>query len=698
MLALLITVLLPIKAAVVGQYAVALLPAVVLVAALRRPDFRRFLFLWLATALLLLWRPQLGWPAALAIVMVVGVVALVENRDVLVPAVVSLVIVLGLVPAGILIAEIVWGGDTYTALVDFVSLFRSSEVGAFGAIETGTGMVGATSFLQQVLPVLAVICVLYFGLRLFVRQQAFIAPGYAVLYLVVFSLMMPARSVAHEGGSLFDPSLLLLTLALMPFLIAQRTFQPRQIGRSTWLVATLVVCAFLGSVGFYHLIGGGVEASELHSWQAGDSRVLFNPRPHQAVVEFLQQELEDDESFLDFTGSAALYALAGKRFPLPTIADFRTTSESLQRSQIASLEDPRRSGKLPLVVFRSPPRLKESPAVPPTEAISYRIAELIYANYLPYARVEGWELWRERGVRRGKPNPPAKTISSSSIRQRFGLGNLPRRWADGDPWQSVSRTDVLDTILEEPVVVRAAAPLPLPWTPEVELSGATYLHVRARPLSGREPALTVSYGSEPQSSFEFRLASSVSRPGGDEETLALELRDDPKKHMLHRVARLPDRLVFQATGKDPWLNRFADLSGVPPTEAGTEQLVSIRYRATKNGRAQVFFAGPGKSFKEQNSLKIPLTAAGLDAEARELTVPVVGIEIGSRLTSLRFDPPLDCEFEIVGVDLIRRPSQPDDYLIRLTTQFQWATGNTHPMTLSSNSQILIDSIYLRTGD
>lgn len=698
LLALLITILLPIKATVVGQYAVVLLPAVFLVIALRRPDFRRFLVLWMATGLLLLWRPQLGWPAALAVLILVGLVALVENREILVPAITSFVIVLGLVPAGVLIAEIVWGGDTYIAVADFVGLLGSAGVRGFGAIETSPGMVGITSFLHRVLPVLAVICVLYFGLRQFVRQQAFTIPGYAVFYLVVFSLMVPARSITHDGGQLFDPSLLLLTLALMPFLVAQRTFQPRQIGRSTWLMATLVSCAFLGSIDFYHLVGGGGPTADLRAWKPGESRVLFNRGPHQDVVEFLQRELADDESFLDFTGSTALYALAAKRFPFRTISDFRTTSESLQRSQIAVLQDHRQAGNLPLVVFRSPPRLKQSPPVPPTEAISYRIAEFVYANYLPYARVAGWEVWRERGVKRGKPKPPAKTISSKSIQQKFLLGNLPHRWASDDPWEAISKTDVLAAVLEQPLVVRAEAPLRLPWTPGATSPMATYLHVRAWPLSGRESALTISYGPEPQSSFEIRLAPRATQSLGDEETIELELREDPKKHMMHRVARFSERSVFQSTGKDPWLHKFVDLSRVPTIEAKTEQWIRIRYRATKNGQAQIFLAGPGKSFKERNSLKMPLLATRLDGAARQLMVPVVGVEIGSRLANLRFDPPPDVEFELVGLELLLRPSQPDDYLIRLTTQFQWATSGSHPLTLSSNSQVLIDSMYLRAGD
>ena len=286
-LALLVTLLLPVKAVVVGQYAVALLPAIVLASALRRPDFRRFLILWMTTALLVLWRPALGWPAALTTLALVGIVVLLEKRAAWVPAGASLALVLGLFPAGLLITEIVWGGDTYAALLDFLGLVGHSGVGGFGALETFAGMQGVTSFLQQLLPVLAVICVLYFFLRKFVRRQAFYAPGYVILYLVVFSLGVPARTGAQAGRQIFDPSLLLLMVALMPFFIVQGAFRPRQIGRSTWLVAVLVLSAFLGAIDIYHLLGVDPAGGRLRTWKVGEPRVLFDPRPHQALVEFL---------------------------------------------------------------------------------------------------------------------------------------------------------------------------------------------------------------------------------------------------------------------------------------------------------------------------------------------------------------------------------------------------------------------------
>ena len=87
-------------------------------------------------------------------------------------------------------------------------------------------------------------------------------------------------------------------LALVPFLIRPEVFQPREIGRSAWLLVTLVLCGLLGSAASPHLVGPPAGGTKLRTWQPGTARVSFNPRPHRQLVKFLQQELLPEETFL----------------------------------------------------------------------------------------------------------------------------------------------------------------------------------------------------------------------------------------------------------------------------------------------------------------------------------------------------------------------------------------------------------------
>ena len=238
----------------------------------------------------------------------------------------------------------------------------------------------------------------------------------------------------------------------------------------------------------------------------------------------------------------------------------------------------------------------------------------------------------------------------------------------------------------------------LPWTSEADFPVATYFHVRARPLSGSESNLTVSYGKRPQSSFSFRLVPWSLREPDSDQRIKLPLLESPERHSLERVRRYPDRQVFRSLSRDPWLYQFVDLSKTPPMQAGAEQWITLSYHSDKSGPAQVFFATEGRQFKESQSLMAVLTATGSNTAPRQITIPVLGLGIDTRLGRMRLDPPADTEFEIVDVELIHLPSSPDDYLVRLTTQFQWATGGAQQLTLRSDVPVLIDSVCLRTGD
>ena len=704
-LALLVTVLLPIRAIVVGQYALALLPGAILATVIRRPSFRRFVALWSVTALVLLWRPQLGWPAAWAVLAVVGLIALFENRALVWQAVSSLVLVVGLFPAGLLVAEVAGDGDTSAAVRGYFELLWSSSARGFGAIEVGSGMSGMALLLLGLLPALAVICLLLYLVRRLVRREPVTPRGYAVLYLVVFSLLIPARISTEASSQFLDPSLLLLVLLLVPFLAIDSAFRPRQLGRSAWVMATLVFAATLGPVGILHLVGGGADHSHLRTWRPRESRVLFNPRPHKNLVEFLQSELAAKETFLDFTGSTVLYALSAQRYPLDALTDFRRTSESVQSRQLSTLKDRRSARNLPLVVFRSRADSESKRGELPTEVLSYRIAEFIYSDYTPVAKIDGWEIWRVRGERRQAPVEPAKPISASSIRQHFKLGYLPYRWAREDPWQSVTGTEVLAPVLDRSTIVRAGKKQTLAWKPEVGPTAATYLHLQARPLPEsrlsalvtESPTITVSYGAEPQNTIVIQLAPAGNDSEGHQ-ALSLPLISDPKRHDLRWVKGHPDGLAFRPTGRDPWLRRFADLSQMPAVEAGTNQWITMRYMSTVNGTAQFYFAEENGQFGEKHSVRIPVSANAVDEAPRTISVPVVGVGQGNRLGQLRFDPPPEGQFHIVSLELSLRQSRADDYLVRMTTQFQWTQGETHELSLRSDAPVVLESVVLRRGD
>jgi hypothetical protein len=703
--ALVVTIALPVNAAVVGRYALALLPATLLVLVLRRRDFTHALVLWLGALLLVFWHPQLGWPVLLSALAVVAMACLFENRDLLSPALMSLGLIVFAIPILLVIADIFGSADTLDTIRALVASSPDAAGRDLGAISAAPGSIDLARFLEGLAPVMGVCALLLYGIRKVVGGWVFSPSSYAVLFLAVFSLLVPAQVETRDGGVFFDPSLFLLMLALLPLLILQSSYRNWMTGRTAWLITALVLCALLGKSGFYSLAGGD-SIHRLRTWQPGESRVHFDQSPHRDLVEVLRQELQPGETFLDFTDSPLLYSLVRVRLPFPQIPDFRATSESRQRQQLSLVEAFREKFGLPLVVMQAPQALSGANRELPVATTSYRLAEYLYKEYLPFARVAGWEIWRERGVRRDSPDPPARGMSPSSVSQNFWLGSLPYRWAKGDPFQADRQTDLIEALLGEPVILRPGVDLSLDLASQVAAEQGNYLQIRARSLpdlalrdgarTGAE--MTVSYGQPMQSAFRLELAPWSPREEGAEQLVALPLRESPKMHQVTRVGSEPGRLVFQAAAGDPWVRRFVDPSSTRKLDSGEELWLSLEYRSSRAGTGQIYFASGKRNFGEQNSVKAPMVVSGEQNGIERMLIPVVGIEVDGKLIDVRLDPPEDAEFEIVSASLIRRQREFDDYMIRLSTQWRWFSGNSQSLTLRSNSPVLVDSINLRTGD
>jgi len=180
--------------------------------------------------------------------------------------------------------------------------------------------------------------------------------------------------------------------------------------------------------------------------------------------------------------------------------------------------------------------------------------------------------------------------------------------------------------------------------------------------------------------------------------MELEMLENPVRHHMRRFEEYPGRLVFLVVGQDPYLHQFADLASSPSMDAEHELLVRLVYRSSVAGTAQVFFAARAGRFNERQSVKVYIPMAELEGAPRAVIVPVVGGGPSNSLADLRVDPPQGAIFEVVGVEVIRRRRRLDDYLIRLTTQWQWVSTDVNRLVLRTDAPVLIDSVLLRGGD
>jgi len=714
-MALLSTVLLPVTAVVIGPSVLGLLPAVLLVAAVRLPTFKRFLLLWCVTAGMVFWRPEVGLTMLVALVLIVAVFILSEYREALSAALGSLCVVLGLIPVMILAAEVFWSGDTYQTMQTFFGLFRDLPTLAATDPTVAPGSAVVTIFQSQVLPAVALLCVLYFGLQKLVGSGPFPDRAYAVLFLALCSLLLTMRSVGWNGrAGGFDPFLLLVVLAVIPFYVMGRRFHPRMLGQSGWFFGVVLLSLAVGiatgghlSAHFdsYHLFPRG-RVFGFHEWKAGERRVQYDPGPRSDLVDYLQREIQGERTFFDFTNAPLLYVLTEKRYPATVIPDFRLMSEEIQAKVLFDLEGLRQDKRLPLAILGSSAGPGGQRAGFPGAAASYRVAEYLYRHYVPYATLGDYQLWRGREVwKRRQPEPPAEPLAPEQVSQHFRLGRFPYLWGRHDPWEAATKTVILAPLVEEELNLRAAEVLPLQVAIDVDRAGGNYLHIRARSLpppteesDGKVSRMSVVYGQPTHSSFTFDLVPWSFEPHAEDEVMELEMLENPVRHHMRRFEEYPGRLVFLVVGQDPYLHQFADLASSPSMDAEHELLVRLVYRSSVAGTAQVFFAARAGRFNERQSVKVYIPMAELEGAPRAVIVPVVGGGPSNSLADLRVDPPQGAIFEVVGVEVIRRRRRLDDYLIRLTTQWQWVSTDVNRLVLRTDAPVLIDSVLLRGGD
>ncbi len=710
--AVLATVLLPVKALIAAPYALALLPAIGLVAAIRRPTFWTFLSLWMLAALLIFWRWEQGSVSALALFLVVAAV-LTERREAIGPAIKSLLTALTLVPILLIVMDVLWVGSVFDAVGALLAT-HNPRITAGGQSSSAPSV--AVTLRYFLLPAVAILVLLYYGLRRMVGPDRIRPRTYAVLFASVFSLLIAVRSaVWPSSGPWFDPVLFLVVLAVVPYCWDSAGTRTRMLSRSTiWLMAVFVLSVPMGKAAWGHLSESFDDYNLTHQgelfrfrdWREGESRVLYDESGHRAIATFLDAELEEDETFFDLTDSPLLYVFTDREFPTNLIPNQSRTSEMIQSGVIEDLESLRDDGRLPLVLFRTETEASKRSTDLPTAVSSYRIAEFIYDHYLPFLELGGYEIWREQAIELGRNlEPTGRQIQGSALSQDFWLGRLPYIWARFDPEHAIERTEILSTLQNRAVKLDTSTPLALGVDVMTERSAGNYLQIRARPLDGaistagrgEGPIISIEYGRPRASAFHFELLPRPAQSWNETESIELPLLVKPEMRQMKRVKQ-KGRTVLRTTGQDPHLFSFVDLSKAPVREAGSELWVRLRYRSSASEIMQIFYATDKSGFNERNSVRVRAINTGMEGEIAEVAVPVFGGKKRLVLTDMRVDPPAGSDFEIVGVDVGLRKPIFDDYLVRLSSQWRWASTNIDKLVLKASGPVLVEQVLLRRGD
>ncbi len=298
-----------------------------------------------------------------------------------------------------------------------------------------------------------------------------------------------------------------------------------------------------------------------------------------------------------------------------------------------------------------------------------------------------------------------RPLSPQDVVQSFDLRRLPYVWGRYDPLAAARRTPVLAALHRGPTRLDAGAELALAFDPAVDKTSGNYLHLRlrpARPADGTgaredETSVTVSYGERLENGFTFEV---VAWPEGAAGAWPLEKTGSPAMHHMESF-RLGKRLVFEAAGEDAYAHRIFDLGRGRGWEgaAGEELYLRLRYRSSTAGRLQVFYRFGDQPFREELSRSLDIVRTAEHGEP-EVAVAPIGPPAAAfrRLTDIRFDIPRDSLFEVVDAEIVRRPAGYQEYLVRLSTQWQWMSEPVSRLVLRASGPVEVGEVLLRGGD
>lgn len=143
---------------------------------------------------------------------------------------------------------------------------------------------------------------------------------------------------------------------------------------------------------------------------------------YSELLDFLNQHLKPNETFLDFSNTPMLYYYSQKEVPSIFCQYLQNTVDAyLQEQNINKIK----KMNIPFVVFNHVPRtfFDQSDGIP-NEVRYYRMTANIYKNYKPFKTIGGYAIW----VKKNSTFEPELDLSQET--EKWFLGHIPLQWRE----------------------------------------------------------------------------------------------------------------------------------------------------------------------------------------------------------------------------------------------------------------------------
>jgi hypothetical protein len=540
---------------------------------------------------------------------------------------------------------------------------------------------------------------------------------------VLFARTLTRHAIVEKYQPFFFPFLALA--ALFPRALAKKHESSslrveRPLARA-WFCAGLALYVVLIPVGAAPRLT--FTAFPFRTWKTNEARFDGPPPSYPEMKAFLQSTLRPDDTFLELLNMPVLYALFGRELPgqffLPTM--FYAT-DHVQDSFLARFAAFGGSARVPVVLL---PGKKSRGDIDNIENTlrSYRIAEYVYRDYVPFATLDGFDAWVSRlrwQQASGEIKPIALPFTEPSAQRLKSM--QPTRLANGVLSLSSSSPD--------PMVDGSVHIEPLP------LGGIAAHHaIRFRYRSSKAGKLELFYRFEgrkynaadsgymelePGAPGEWKTGQ-VSIPAQPRAATLTGLRIDPPDNAeldlqgLELVFGdpLPGKPEKQNAGMLPFIwgnfdarlgtggGNVLDAIPVPPEKAAGKTFdLPLRPLADKSAGNYL-----------QLCLKLPEYRAGSSGARRTWKTVKHGdswTRAGKLTLRYGTQPAATWDFDLVQPDR-SAPGVPKElvrsfeleckrYLVRLSAQYAWSSQAVSTIHLDSSVPVVLEAANLLAGD
>lgn len=370
------------------------------------------------------------------------------------------------------------------------------------------GQLDSATFIQYLFfPLIAVVYAAYFS-SCVIRHQPITKLHLVLAYLSVLSLVISVRSLhrhSHYEGA-FSSYCYFLVLALVVLLLPKIT---KTMQVSLFLIICVAGYAFLPSpksffqAAYYNTLDIEAEypapASNrapilLSEKEVPDNRLGPTKSKLDSTTFFLNNYLQGEQTFYDFTNSPLLYALAQKKIPSYIFETLFHTSDAVQGKVLADLEALYQRDEIPVVLFKQNLDALDNVDGVAAAIRSYRVAEYIYKRYQPCVSIDNYEIWISKNVvgtqdcaaylrktwRSYEALPGGSEIDFVSLEastQFFEILKLPYIWANYDridPLQAASSQEAININSTE----KSSNQFELQLPTKIQTDTGNYIHLK----------------------------------------------------------------------------------------------------------------------------------------------------------------------------------------------------------------------------